>query len=141
MNLDLKNKHAIVCGSTQGIGKSTAIKLAEMGANITLIARNEDKLKETIKDLPSGEGQNHTYLVADFSKPSELKEIIDKYFVDGNKVNILVNRFPWKKCKLLKNNRAVWARPGHQNFVHLHTASTWKFQTRGHAHAGCFSTT
>jgi 3-oxoacyl-[acyl-carrier protein] reductase len=87
----LRNKNALVCGSTQGIGKSTAIKLAEMGANITLIARNEDKLIETIKDLPSGEGQNHTYLVADFSKPSELKEIIDKYLVDGNKVNILVN--------------------------------------------------
>ena len=87
----LRNKNALVCGSTQGIGKSTAIKLAEMGANITLIARNEDKLKETLKDLPSGEGQNHTYLAADFSKPSELKEIIYKYLKDGNKVNILVN--------------------------------------------------
>ena len=44
MNLDLKNKNAIVCGSTQGIGEAAAIELAKLGANITLIARNESKL-------------------------------------------------------------------------------------------------
>ena len=87
----LKNKTALVCGSTQGIGKSTAIKLAEMGANITLIARNVDKLKEALKDLPCFEGQKHTYLVADFSKPESLKQIISKFVAEGNKVNILIN--------------------------------------------------
>ena len=46
INLDLSGKRAMVCGSTQGIGKSTAIELAEMGATVTLVSRNEDKLKE-----------------------------------------------------------------------------------------------
>jgi len=87
----LKNKTALVCGSTQGIGKSTAIKLAEMGANVILIARNEVKLKESLKDLPCFEGQKHTYLVADFSKPEGLKQIISKFVAEGNKVNILIN--------------------------------------------------
>ena len=45
MNLELKNKNALVCGSTQGIGKATAILLAEEGVNVTLIARNKEKLK------------------------------------------------------------------------------------------------
>ena len=80
----LKNKTALVCGSTQGIGKSTAIKLAEMGANIMLIARNEEKLKETLNDLPCGEGQKHNYLVGDFSKPNDLKQIMNDFVSKGN---------------------------------------------------------
>ncbi|MEC8853815.1 MAG: SDR family NAD(P)-dependent oxidoreductase, partial [Bacteroidota bacterium] len=44
MNLDFKNLNAIVCGSTQGIGEASAIQLAKLGADITLIARNESKL-------------------------------------------------------------------------------------------------
>ena len=72
MNLNLKNKNALVCGSTQGIGKATAILLAEEGANVTLIARNETKLKEVLSVLPSN-NQQHNYLVADFSKPNQLK--------------------------------------------------------------------
>ena len=87
----LKNKTALVCGSTQGIGKSTAIKLAEMGANVILIARNEEKLKEALQELPSSENQKHKYLVADFSKPEELKKIISEFVAQENKVNILIN--------------------------------------------------
>ena len=51
MNLDLKNKNAIVCGSTQGIGEASAIELAKLGANITLVARNKDKLLEVLNRL------------------------------------------------------------------------------------------
>ena len=45
MNLGIQNKNALVCGSTAGIGKATSILLAKEGANVTLIARNEEKLK------------------------------------------------------------------------------------------------
>jgi 3-oxoacyl-[acyl-carrier protein] reductase len=76
MNLGLINKNALVCGSTQGIGKATAIMLAEEGVNITLIARNEEKLKSVLKELKNNEKQCHSYLVADFSKPEELKTIL-----------------------------------------------------------------
>jgi len=73
MNLGLQNKNALVCGSTQGIGKATAITLAKEGANITLVARNEEKLKLVLKELPN-DNQEHNYIVADFSNPEELKE-------------------------------------------------------------------
>ena len=53
MNLELNNKYALVCGSTAGIGKATAIALAEEGAIITLIARNEEKLKAVLSELTS----------------------------------------------------------------------------------------
>lgn len=71
MNLNLNNKNALVCGSTQGIGKATALALAEEGANITLVARNEDKLKAVLADLPKH--GTHNFIVADFSNPEELK--------------------------------------------------------------------
>ena len=85
MNLNLNNKNALVCGSTQGIGKATAIALAEEGVNITLLARNEDKLKAVLADLP--QQRNHNYLVADFSNPEELKALLS----ENNNYHILVN--------------------------------------------------
>jgi 3-oxoacyl-[acyl-carrier protein] reductase len=87
MNLELKNKNALVCGSTQGIGKATAILLANEGANVTLLARNEDKLKSVLGELPNN-NQKHNYLVADFSKPDDLKEVLD---ASGKDFHILVN--------------------------------------------------
>ena len=70
MNLDIQHKNALVCGSTQGIGKASAMQLAEEGVNVTLIARNEGKLKSVLAELPNG---NHSYIVADFSNPSRIK--------------------------------------------------------------------
>lgn len=87
MNLGLKNKNALVCGSTQGIGKASAMTLAREGANVTLLARNEDKLKQVLAELPNS-GQKHSYLVADFQKPEELKEKLDNSSLE---FHILIN--------------------------------------------------
>ena len=89
MNLNLNNKYALVCGSTAGIGKATALALAEEGAIITLIARNEDKLKTVLSELP--QHRNHDYIVADFSNPMELKEKVEAYIKKNHGFHILVN--------------------------------------------------
>ena len=89
MNLNLNNKNALVCGSTQGIGKSTALALAAEGVNITLVARNEDKLKQVLSELP--QQRNHNYIVADFSNPKDLKEKIENYIKANKGFHILVN--------------------------------------------------
>jgi 3-oxoacyl-[acyl-carrier protein] reductase len=91
MKFSLINKTALVCGSTQGIGMATATILASMGANVVLVARNEEKLIIVKNSLDISEGQKHTYLVADFTKPTELKAIISDYIESGNKINILIN--------------------------------------------------
>jgi len=87
MNLNLKNKNVLVCGSTQGIGKAAALLFAEEGANVTLLARNETKLKSVLSELANN-NQNHNYLVADFSKPEELKAALKKHNIN---FNVLVN--------------------------------------------------
>jgi len=89
MNLELNNKYALVCGSTAGIGRATALALAEEGAIITLIARNEDKLKATLAELP--QHRNHDYIVADFSNPMVLKEKVSAYISKHHGFHILVN--------------------------------------------------
>ena len=78
MNLNLKDKNALICGATGGIGKASALALAEEGVNVTLVARNEDKLKTVLEELDHNQGQNHGYLVADFSEPASLKEKVEE---------------------------------------------------------------
>ena len=90
MNLDLTGKRALVCGSTQGIGKAAAIELALLGADITLLARDEEKLKDTLQDIPDLGNLGHHYLVADFSDPENLRSVITNY-VSENSIDILVN--------------------------------------------------
>jgi len=74
MKLSLKNKNAIVCGSTQGIGEASAIELAKLGANITLIARNESKLLDVLNELDKSQGQTHSFICIDFSDSKKLKQ-------------------------------------------------------------------
>jgi len=90
MNLDLHGKRALIGGSTQGIGKASAIELAQLGAIVTLLARNEQSLKETLSELPTPFGQVHNYLVADFNSPDQLKNVVQQ-FVKTNTIHILIN--------------------------------------------------
>lgn len=90
MNLSLEEKNAIICGSTQGIGLAIAEELALLGANCTLVARNEEALQNAVQKLDTQLRQQHGYLVADFSKPDEVKNVIQKH-VEKNTVHILIN--------------------------------------------------
>ncbi len=92
MQISLENKTAIVCGSSQGIGKACAMELAGLGAEIILIARDAEKLKAVISELPVNFAQKHQFLVADFSKPEELKTTITQFLKEYDKpIDILIN--------------------------------------------------
>ena len=92
MNLSLNDKHAIICGSTDGIGKASALLMAERGASVTLVARNQEKLDQTLSELSTNHGQVHFSLCADFDNPNQLKEKITGYMkVIVGQANILVN--------------------------------------------------
>ncbi len=93
MDIDLTGKKALVCGSTQGIGRASAQVLAGLGATVILFSRDEEKLEETLKSLPdtAGDDRSHQYLVADFSHPTEVKKAIDQFIADHEGVHIVVN--------------------------------------------------
>ena len=67
MNIDLRGKNVLVGGSSKGIGRAIAEQLAISGANVTLMARSEIVLKQAVNLLNTKTGQNHQYLVVDFS--------------------------------------------------------------------------
>lgn len=90
MIISLKGKKALVGGSSRGIGKAIAQQLAESGASITLMARNEEKLKAVISKLPVSEGQKHHYLLVDFSDFESYRKIISRFF-ETHEIDILVN--------------------------------------------------
>jgi 3-oxoacyl-[acyl-carrier protein] reductase len=91
MEISLKNKNAIVCGSTQGMGKATAIEFAKAGANVTLVARKEDSLKKVLNILHKDKDQVHGYIAADFLYPEVLGKKIKEYVSSNPPVHILVN--------------------------------------------------
>ena len=91
MQLDLKRKNALVCGSTQGIGRAAAIALADAGANVTLVARNEERLMEAKLELPIDDDQRHGVIVADFQDPFGLAKKVEAELANVAAFHILVN--------------------------------------------------
>lgn len=90
MLISLQNKKALVGGASQGLGLAVANQLAASGASVTVMARNEEKLQNVVAHLPVKDGQQHNYLVVDFSDFENYKKIITQYFY-VNTIDILVN--------------------------------------------------
>lgn len=87
----LEGKTAIVCGSTQGIGHATALLLAELGANIVLLARDAAKLQSVAAQLDRQSAQTHRHIVADFSEVQSVQDAIGRFLSEHPTVHILVN--------------------------------------------------
>ena len=91
MNTNLSGKTALVCGASQGLGQAVAIELALLGANVIVLARNEEKLKRVVEGLDGAKQQQHQYIVADTSEPEQLQAKIAAYLSEGAAIQILVN--------------------------------------------------
>lgn len=63
--------------------------LAAEGVNVTLVARNREKLKAVLAELPAH--RNHSYIVADFSNPRDLQEQILKFIEKNGGFHIVIN--------------------------------------------------
>ncbi len=91
MDIDLTGKKAIVCGASKGIGRAAAQELAALGASVTVMARNKDALEAVCAGLEKEGRQEHHALVADFSQPDQLQEVISGHLFACGSFHILVN--------------------------------------------------
>src|SRR6056297_101002 len=90
MHISLKGKNALVGGSSKGIGEAIARQLAESGANVTLMARSEERMRELTQEMDSSQDQRHQYLAVDSTDFESYKAKISGFF-ETNTIDILVN--------------------------------------------------
>ncbi|MDG2537350.1 SDR family oxidoreductase [Dyella jiangningensis] len=90
MQLDLSGRHALVCGASQGIGRASAFELAELGASVTVLARNADALKTVADELPRKHGQQHRWFAVDMAQTESLRIALTDIVAPGP-IEILIN--------------------------------------------------
>jgi len=89
--ISLQGRRALVCGSTQGIGRASAEGLAGAGAEVVLLARNAQQLEAVRETLPIGDGVQHEAMIADFADPAAVRSVVGEYLASHPPIHILVN--------------------------------------------------
>ena len=84
----LKEKTIIVTGASSGIGRQCAIDCSKMGAKVILIARNQERLEETLASLDNNDHQVYSY---DLTKTDGIKDLVNKIVSSNGKINGLIH--------------------------------------------------
>ena len=89
---DMHNKHVVITGATSGLGKATAEHLAAVGAELTLIGRDEQKCRDTVTLLKQKTGNpNIASLVADLSLVADTVAVVKRLSREGKPIDVLIN--------------------------------------------------
>ena len=93
MNLNLKNKNAIVCASSQGLGKAAALDLAEEGVNLAICSRDQEKINKVKEEIHQKIDSEIKVLAlkVDLDSPDEILAFYKQVENDLGSVDILVN--------------------------------------------------
>ena len=83
-------KTVMITGASSGIGKAAAIKAAEAGAKVLLVARSPEKLEETKNEITEAGGEAHIHR-ADLSDTDDVERMAEEVLAEHGKVDILVN--------------------------------------------------
>jgi len=101
----MRNRVCLVTGATAGIGLHTAIGLAQMGATVVLVGRDEAKTIRTAADIHSGTGSTNVYpLVADLSSQTQIRRLAGEFTNRFERLDVLVNNagafFLWRQLSV-----------------------------------------
>ncbi len=89
--MGLKDRVALVTGSAQGIGRVTALRLAEEGCKVILSDVNEDRLNETLDEFKDRGFSDTVAIKADVSQFEDAKRLVEEGIERLNSIDILVN--------------------------------------------------
>lgn len=89
--IDLSGKHALVCGSTQGIGRACADLIARAGASVTLVARSAADLERATREIRATGGNVQGTVCADFTAPEQVRQAVADFVEQHGPHEILIN--------------------------------------------------
>jgi len=89
LTANLTGQVAIVTGASQGLGQAMALELAINGAKVACIARNADKLAQTVKMITDAGGQAEAF-PGDVKDGAAVTALVDKIATDWGRLDILV---------------------------------------------------
>ncbi|HWQ20411.1 MAG TPA: SDR family oxidoreductase [Methanotrichaceae archaeon] len=92
MQVDMRGRTVLVTGSTDGIGKETALVLARMGANVLIHGRDEEKGRKVMEEIrhKSGNGQIELY-IADLSSQRQVRKLAKEVLGSHDRLHVLIN--------------------------------------------------
>ena len=91
MDLGLKDKVAIVCASSKGLGKAVAMGLALEGASIVICSRTKYEIEHTATEIKTKSDTKVYSVVADVSDPNDIEKVVNYTLEKLGTINILVN--------------------------------------------------
>lgn len=98
--MSIKNKIVLVTGSTDGIGKQTALDLAKMGAHVIVHGRNEIKAIAAMRELKEASGNDNLHSVAaDLSSLAQIREMSETIHKRFDRIDVLINNAGVYKTK------------------------------------------
>lgn len=88
----MRGKRVVITGATNGIGKAAALDLAKMGAEVTIVGRDETKTSGVLRDLVSLSGNSKLdFLLGDLSSFDDLRAIAAQYHSRHQRLDVLIN--------------------------------------------------
>jgi len=91
MDFGLKEKIAIIGGSSKGLGKACAMSLSREGVNVVICARNQSELEQTAKEIRDKFKNKVLAIPADLSSYEDIRKLVDETVKEFGKIDILVN--------------------------------------------------
>ena len=96
--MDLTGKHIIVTGGSAGIGRATCVLASQLGAKVSIVARNEKRLQETFSAL---QGEGHQFFSYDLGQIEGIEELVSRIVNENGPIDGLVH------CAGIGRNRPI----------------------------------
>lgn len=104
----MKNKICLITGATSGIGKATALMLAELGATLILLSRNEKKGEKICNQIREAKhNSNVRFYKVDISSMKEVRNVSEKIKSDYNHIDVLINNAGARFDNYFKNDEGI----------------------------------